>query len=136
MNTIGKYRGVPVTHHIAFLILRLVFGGFMITHGMQKVMAYEELSSKFMDFMGLGAEISLILTIVAELACAVLLVLGLFTRIALVPLIIAMVVAAFVAHGDDPFARKEMALLYLCGYVALLLTGPGKFALDKLLFKK
>jgi putative oxidoreductase len=55
---------------------------------------------------------------------------GLFTRLSVIPLIITMLVAAFVAHAGDPFSSKEPALLYLIPYLALLFSGPGKFSLD------
>jgi putative oxidoreductase len=42
-----------------------------------------------------------------------------------------MAVAAFVAHDGDPFKQKELALLYLVVSVALIFTGPGKYAIDK-----
>jgi putative oxidoreductase len=47
-----------------------------------------------------------------------------------------MAVAAFIAHGDDPFSRKELALFYMVVYVVLLLTGSGKYSADSLISKK
>jgi len=91
---------------IGLLLLRIAMGGFMLTHGWKKLMNFGEKSQKFMDFLGLGSEISLGLTVFAEVGCAVLIIVGLFTRVAAVPLIIAMIVAAFVAHGGDPFGKK------------------------------
>ena len=51
-----------------------------------------------------------------------------------IPLIIAMTVAVFMVHGDDVFAKKELALLYLIGYVVILFTGSGRFAINRLSF--
>jgi putative oxidoreductase len=42
-----------------------------------------------------------------------------------------MLVAAFIVHLDDPFKRKELALLYLVGFLIVLLMGAGKYSLDK-----
>ena len=39
-------------------------------------------------------------------------------------------VAAFIVHGADPLAKKEMALLYFIAFVAIFLAGPGKFSID------
>lgn len=136
MNTLGKYRGIPVTYHLATLILRLALGGFMLTHGIPKITNYSSLSEKFMNFMSLGSELSLILTIASEVGCSILLILGLFTRAATIPLIITMGVAALVAHADDPFSVKEMALIYVSGYLALLLTGGGRYSVDWILLRK
>ena len=38
---------------------------------------------------------------------------------------------AFVVHLDDPFGRKEKAVLYLVGYMIIFLLGPGKYSIDK-----
>jgi len=117
---------------VGLLLLRIAVGGFMMTHGIPKFMNFEAKSAKFMNFLGLGSEISLGLTVFAELGCAFLILIGLFTRWATLPLIFVMGVAAFVAHGPDPFGKKEMALLYLLGYVCIAFTGPGRFSLDYL----
>ncbi len=118
---------------IALLLLRLCFGGLMfINHGIPKVARLSAAGGiKFADPLGLGAEISLWLALFAELGCAALVVLGLFTRLATVPLIITMAVAAFIVHGDDPFKEMEGALLFLIPYIALLLMGPGYYSADE-----
>ncbi len=136
MNTFGRSKRTASSNNFATLILRLSFGGLMLTHGFKKLANYNTLSEKFMDFMGLGSEFSLILTIGSELGCAILLILGLFTRFAAIPLIITMLVATFLAHGNSPLAEKEMALLYLAGYFAILLLGSGRFSLDFLIFNQ
>lgn len=134
MSTFGRNKGIAGGYHFATLILRLSFGGLMLTHGYQKLLNYNNLSEKFMDFLGMGSELSLILTIGSELGCAILLLLGLFTRFAAIPLIFTMLVATFLAHGNDPLADKEMALLYLSGYFSILFLGAGKYSLDHLIF--
>ena len=117
---------------IALLLLRIAFGGFMIYgHGWGKLMRLTSGDPiKFADPFGIGPEASLALVVFAEFLCALLLMIGLFSRYATIPLIITMFVAAFVAHGDDPFGKQEKALMYLLGYISLLLTGPGWYSLD------
>ena len=125
----------PIATDAALLILRIAFGGLMaINHGLPKLnKLMSEDPVKFFPFLGLSPKTSLILAVFAELFCAILLLFGLFTRWALVPLIITMLVAAVMVHGSDPFSEKEHALLFLLPYIALLLTGPGKYSLDGVL---
>ena len=122
--------------NIALLILRIGIGIIMIPHGYQKLINYAELEDKFLDFMGLGKSISLSLTIGAELFCSVLLVIGLFTRFSLLPLIIAMLVAVFNAHHGEIFGDGEHAFLYLLVYIYLIIACAGKYSVDGLLFDK
>ena len=118
------------------LVLRLVVGIFMLTHGWAKLSNFAEMSQQFPAMMGLSSQAGLTLIIFAEFFCSIALILGLFTRLAAIPLIIGMAVAAFVAHGADPFSAKELSLLYFGVYVSLLLTGAGKISLDRLIYNK
>jgi putative oxidoreductase len=112
------------------LILRLAVGGMMLTHGWPKLLRLLETPEKFADPIGLGPEISLGLTAFAEVVCALLIVFGAWTRVAAVPFLITMLVAVFIVHGDDPFKKQELALLYGAGALSLMLTGAGDFSVD------
>lgn len=112
------------------LILRLAVGGMMLTHGIPKFQRLMDTPDQFADPFGVGPEISLALAVFAEVICAGLIVVGGLTRLAAVPLFITMVTAAFIIHGADPFAKKEMALLYGSGALALICAGGGRFGID------
>jgi putative oxidoreductase len=124
---------------VGLLLARIAFGGFMLFgHGWGKLVNFTEYSAVFGDPLGLGSALTLVLAVFAEVFCAFLIVIGLFTRAALLPLLATMFVAAFVVHWGDPLflgqgAAKEPALLYLFAYLSLLFTGPGTFSLDRFL---
>ena len=120
----------------ATLILRLGLGTIMlVAHGSDKLRHFSKYSVGFSDPFHLGSRISLSLDIFAEVICSCLIILGLFTRLACIPLIIAMSVALFNAHQGDAFGNGERAALYLCGYIALLFLGPGQVSVDKFIGK-
>jgi len=123
-------------NNIALLILRVGISVLMIPHGYNKLVHFGEYKAKFMDFMGLGVELSLVLAIGAELICSILLALGFLTRFTIVPLVVTMAIATFKAHNGEIFGDGEHAFLYLIGYVALLFAGAGKFSVDGLILKK
>lgn len=125
-------RGTEAAQAAGLLILRVAVGGMMLTHGWPKLGRLLQTPDRFADPLGLGPEVSLGLAVFGELICAALIVCGAATRLAAVPLLVTMLVAAFVVHGDDPFAKKEMALLYGAGALTLVLTGPGRFSIDAL----
>jgi len=113
------------------LVLRIGFGGFMLTHGIPKLMKlFAGGEIQFADPIGLGATASLVLTVFAEVICAAMILVGFKTKWATVPLIITMIVAAFIVHGADPFGKKEFALLYAVGYLAIGMIGAGKYSVD------
>ena len=109
----------------------------MLTHGLPKLMMlFGEGPIQFPGVMGMGPELSLALAVFAEVLCSILIIVGLGTRLASIPLIVTMVIAVFYIHAADPFAVQEMGLHYLLAYVVLLLLGSGKFSLDALLVKR
>ena len=119
---------------IGLLALRIGVGAMMaFGHGWGKLTAYGEMSAEFVDPFGFGASFTLGLVVFAEFFCTIALILGFFTRAAVIPLIINMTVAALLIHADDPFSTKEPALMYLTPFIAILFTGPGRYSLDRLL---
>jgi putative oxidoreductase len=119
----------------AMLLLRLALGGLMMKHGYDKLIHFAESKAKFINFLGIGQTTSLALVVFAEFFCALFIIIGLFTRLAAIPLIIAMCVALFKAHNSDFLGEGEMATLYLAGYVTLLIVGPGKVSVDGMIGK-
>ena len=121
--------------NIGMLVLRVATGALLIPHGYSKLVRFNELQHTFMNFMGLGSTFSLILILFAEVFCAVLLILGLFTRFAVIPIIIAMGVVVFISHDGDIFGKGELPMLYLAASFMILLCGPGKISVDSMIGK-
>ena len=117
---------------LGLLILRVGVSAPMAYHGFGKLTTFAELSGKFPDPLGVGTTASLALAVFAEFFCSIAVALGLFTRLAVIPLIITMLVAAFVINADAPWADKELAVLYLAPFAAILFTGSGWISFDKL----
>jgi len=116
------------------LVLRVAICAMMLTHGLYKLLHFSAMSQDF-NPIGLGGTISLSLVIFAEVFCSIALLLGLLTRLAAIPLIFAMCVAVFVSHAGQAFAAKELALLYLTFFTVIFIIGPGRFSIDRLLWK-
>lgn len=120
--------------NISSLLLRLS-SATMLTHGWKKLSNFSTMSEKFSDPLHVGHTASLSMTIFAEFFCTIFLVLGLFTRIATIPLIICFAVIVLIVHAPDDFGEKELALVYLMLYIAIFILGPGKFSLDNAIRK-
>ncbi len=121
--------------NVALLFLRIVVGVLMMNHGYGKLVHFQEYAPKTMDFMGFGHSASLSLLIFAEFFCSLFIILGLFTRIAAIPLIISSAIALFVAHKHDVFGAGEMITLFLISFFVILLLGPGRVSVDGLIAK-
>lgn len=120
----------------ALLITRVTIGFFMLTHGIPKMGKFAESPVQFMNVLGMGATTSLSLAVFAEVICSVFVILGLGTRLAVIPLGIMMSIAAFHVHIADPFSQLELPLMYLLIYVLLFILGSGKYSFDRFLSGK
>lgn len=118
-------------------VLRVFAGAAMaIAHGLGKVPPSEGLIG---GVTALGFPVPVLFAwcaALAELVGGGLIALGLFTRISSLFLGFTMFVAAFGAHGSDPFQKQEMSLLYLAICVFFMFAGAGSWSLDRILRKK
>ena len=119
----------------AMLLLRFALGILMIVHGYDKLVHFNAYRANFYNFLHLGQTASLSLSIFAEFFCALFLMIGLFTRLTVIPLIINMIVAVFLVHNSDFFGQGEKATLFLAGFLTVLLLGPGKASVDGIMGK-
>ena len=117
-------------NNFALLILRLGFGGFLLTHGIPKFEYLFESPIKFANPIGIGDTTSLILTLIGEVVAPIFIIIGFKTKLATIPSIITMAVAAFIVHAKDDLGTKEHALLFLLAFVAIFLAGAGKYSVD------
>ncbi|MDR0976149.1 MAG: DoxX family protein [Prevotellaceae bacterium] len=113
------------------LVARVVFGLLLFSHGLQKLMNFEEMYMVFPDPLGVGNSISLMLAIFGEMLCSLAFIFGFLYRLAMIPMMFTMCVAFFVIHGNDPFSMKELPLVYLVVFLLMYIAGPGKFAIDR-----
>lgn len=118
---------------ITLLVLRVGIALLMLGHGIPKLQMLITVDIQFPAVMGMNPTISLALAVFAEVVCSILLLVGLLTRYAVIPLIVTMLIAVLVIHGDDPFAQQELGILYLIVYSALFMLGSGNISFDAVL---
>lgn len=136
MNSLNTANSNSVVKDIVLLAVRVFIGFAMLSHGFPKLQMLIEGKTDFYDFLGMGPQVTLGLTVFAEFVCSILLILGLFSRVALGFLIFTMLIAGFVVHSADPFEKKEMSLIYLSIYLMLMVFGAGKFSVDHMIEKR
>ncbi len=137
----------PIHLSLGLLLVRIIIGVVMAFIGYEKLIHFNEMAAsdfwaKEVSFLGMTGKIPLALTVFAEFFCSLLLLIGLFTRLSLIPLLICMgyivvVVAQFsIIDSGDNGVQVNTAFVYFIIYLALFLTGPGKYSVDAQLSKK
>ena len=121
--------------NIAMLILRVGMGGLMLPHGYDKLVHFATYKKDFMNFLGIGSSLSLALVVFSEFFCSLFLIVGLFSRLIVIPLIFGLCIALFKAHNGEIFGDGEHAALFITGLLVILLVGPGKISADGLMGK-
>lgn len=122
--------------NLSKLLLRISVAIFMLSHGITKIINFNELINLFPNSIGLGSEFSIILVIFAEVFCSVLIFIGFITRLAAIPEIITMLVVSFLYNNSISFAEIELPLLYFLIFIIVLILGPGKYSIDYLIFRQ
>lgn len=124
---------IPRSADVALLVLRVWFGlSMLLLHGWGKLTNFSTFQERFVNFLGLGPTVSLVLAIIGELVCPALIALGLFTRFAALLSAITMAVAFSLGHGAKLTGPSsgEMAFLYLGVFVTIFVAGAGKHSID------
>ncbi|MBO5876953.1 MAG: DoxX family protein [Bacteroidales bacterium] len=120
---------------LLILALRVFFGILFFSHGLDKMINFNELSYTYPSVLGFGSYMTLMVSIFCEFACSLFLIVGLLVRITVIPMIASMAVAFFDIH-DGMFPAGELSLIYMILFVILYITGPGRYSVDYLIDMK
>ncbi|MEM9681183.1 MAG: DoxX family protein [Bacteroidota bacterium] len=119
------------------LLFRVLVSLSMInTHGLKKIMNYSDTVNHMPDPFGMGGEVSAIIAIIVNIVGPVFVILGLGTRLAILPILSVTLMGFFVVHGNDPWPVRDVPLMYSIAYLALFFLGAGTYSLDHRLFRR
>ena len=119
---------------VARLLLRTGATGLLWSfHAWHKLAKFGVESAAFPDPLGCGHTTSLVLALSVESCCGLLVAIGLFTRLACLPIVATMLVVLQLAASGLDAADVQAACLYALIYGSLVVFGPGTFSLDHLL---
>jgi putative oxidoreductase len=122
--------------NFALLVQRVVTGlMLLVVHGLPRISNFSQLSSTFYDPFQIGHRNSLLLVIFAEIFCSMLLVLGLFTRIAAFVILVNLAIAIFMYYKGQPIKNMDVGIIYLASVFTILLIGPGRVSVDGMMGK-
>ena len=123
---------------LGLLALRASFGlSLFLKHGMEKLTGFSRMAKDFPDPFHLGGSLSLSIAAISDVLAALFLIMGFATRLSASFIFVNILVAWIFVHRSQFFGEGadhgEVCVLYLCGSLAVLLCGPGRFSVDALL---
>jgi len=123
------------------LLHRTLFGYRLIAaaalfagHGLPKIVNFTDEMQHIPDPFNLGSATVLYFAILADVICPVLIAMGIFSRLVTLPVLATTLTGLLIVHWDDPWAAKDIPLIYTIVFGSLLFFGPGKYSFDNLWF--
>ncbi len=140
LKTFFMFNAGHTYNNLSRLFLRLFTGIMFLQMGVRQMTHIEEFANAAMGSMGLPSEGAIVAIVVVEIVCAVFIILGLFTRLALIPSIGIMIYAETVMVAATSVSSAGQMFIFEPGYpimfigifAYMLLAGPGKISLDYL----
>ncbi|MBC6110916.1 DoxX family protein [Pedobacter fastidiosus] len=106
----------------------------IIVHGLKKI-GIGGVAEVVPNPFGIPQNLNEILAITANLLLPQLIIIGLFTRFATLPILAVTLTGYFVVHGNDPLIVRDVPFMFSLGYLLIAVVGPGRFSLDHYFFR-
>ncbi|AJK48765.1 DoxX family protein [Burkholderia plantarii] len=123
----GAAAGLDTTA-AALLFLRVAASLLLLfVHGLPKALHVSAQLAVIEDPLHLGAPLTLGFAIFAEVACPLLMIAGVLTRLAAVPILVITVVALTLVHPDWSLEQGQFAWMLLILFGTVAIGGPGRY---------
>lgn len=117
---------------LGLLFLRVSASLFLLwVHGLPKLLDYSQQLTLIEDPFHLGANVTLCLAIGAEVLCPLLIIAGVWVRLACLPILAVLLVALLVVHPEWSLFEGQFGWLLLILFSSILIAGPDRLALDR-----
>ncbi|AUG07127.1 DoxX family protein [Pseudomonas sp. S09G 359] len=117
---------------LGLLFLRVSGALFLLwVHGLPKLLHYSEQLTLIEDPFHLGANVTLLLAIFAEVLCPLLIITGVRVRLACLPILAVLLIAMVVVHPQWTLLEGQFGWLLLIIFTSVLIAGPGRLVLSQ-----
>ena len=121
----------PFTPDLGMLFARVTGAALLLhVHGIPKIVHYQQELAHIDDPLGMGRALTLWCALFAEVFCPVLIALGLFTRLAALPVVFLLAVSMVLVHPDWSIAEGQFGWLLVIVFGTIALSGAGRYSVD------
>ena len=119
---------------LGLLFLRVCASVLLLAvHGLPKALHYASEAAAIEDPFHLGKTLNIGFAIFAEVVCPLLMIAGVFMRLAALPILIVTVIALVWVHPDWTLVQGQFAWMLLILFGTIAIAGPGRYRLSWLL---
>lgn len=120
------------TPDVGLLFARLAGAALLLwVHGLPKLLHWRGELAHIDDPLHLGAGITLACALFAEVVCPLLIAVGLFTRLACLPVLFLLLVSMVLVHSDWSIEQGQFGWLLLIVFGTIALAGAGRWSVDR-----
>ncbi len=118
-------------NNFGLLMFRILFAVELFrVHGMKKFRVQNGEREKVPNPLGLPEKLNGLVATFSDTVVPVLLILGIGTRLAILPTLGVTAIGYFVVHKKDSLEVRDVPYMYTLDLLLLLLLGAGTFSLD------
>ncbi|MGB9991969.1 DoxX family protein [Massilia sp. SM-13] len=124
----------PFTPDAGLLFARIAGAALLLwVHGLPKLLHWQEELAHIDDPLGMGRGLTLACALFAEIVCPLLVAVGLFTRLATLPVLFLLLVSMLLVHPEWSIAEGQFGWLLLIVFGTIALSGAGRYSIDSTL---
>jgi putative oxidoreductase len=102
----------------------------ILAHGLKKVGIGVAIPEQVPNPLHLPEIVNQGFAIASNLVFPLFVIIGLLTRLAIIPILAVTLSGYFLVHWNDSLLEKDMPFMYSISYLMLMLLGSGKYAFD------
>jgi len=119
----------------AVLLFRILISGeLIIVHGLKKIGVGIAQAEVVPNPLGLPEMLNQVFATGANIVCPLLIILGLFTRLAAIPIVAVTLTGYFVVHGNDSLLERDIPFMFSVAFLFIIAVGPGRYSIDNKFF--
>ncbi|CAN5633149.1 DoxX family protein [soil metagenome] len=123
--------------NLSLLVFRVAVSvELMVAHGLKKVGVGVQNAELVPNPLHLPEVFNQAFATTANLFFPVLVIVGLLTRLAILPVLAVTLTGYFLLHWHGSLLEKDTPFMYSLSYLLILALGPGKYSADFLIHKK
>ena len=131
LHSITKIFPCAVHFNLSMLVFRvLVSAELMAAHGLKKIGIGVANAEHVPNPLHLPDALNLAFATSANLFFPVFVMLGFFTRLAVLPILAVTLTGYFILHWNDSLLEKDAPFMYSAVFLLILVLGPGKYSID------